>query len=173
MRASDSKCGAACLRMQQLDVRVTSPPQSGKRWLTIPWSFRDGALAPDPESRCTHKAAFWIPGSSAISAFARVFDALWRTPRNDCREDGPIHFSISQSSAALFLCGAGYAVVFGKIRIAQKKNRGRAGRQGSNWTRGPRRLATASACLSLWFEAGRRGLHSERLFMMARTLATL
>jgi hypothetical protein len=92
-----------------------------------------------------------------------------------------VNFSrrFKQSSAALFLCGAGYAVVFGKIRIAQKKNRERAGRRGANWTRGPRRLATSRlveilcACLSLWFEAGRRGLHSERLFMMARTLATL
>jgi hypothetical protein len=57
----------------------------------------------------------------------------------------PIHFSNSpsQRSAAPFLCGAGCAVVFGKIRIARKKNRGRAGRQGSNWTRGPRRLATS------------------------------
>jgi len=54
-----------------------------------------------------------------------------------------IHFSNSQSSAALFLCGAGYAVVFGKIRIARKKNRGRAGRQGSKRTHGPRRLATS------------------------------
>jgi hypothetical protein len=47
------------------------------------------------------------------------------------------------NAIALFLCGAGCAVVLEKNRIARKKNRGRAGRQGSNWTRGPRRLATS------------------------------
>jgi hypothetical protein len=68
----------------------------------------------------------------------RMTPNMWRAQTRS-----QIHFSNSQSSAALFLCGAGYAVVLEKIRIARKKNRGRAGRQGSNWTRGPRRLATS------------------------------
>jgi hypothetical protein len=63
-------------------------------------------------------------------------------PRND-RIRNSIHLSNSQRSAALFLCGAGYAVVFGREPRRPEENRGRAGRQGSNWTRGPRRLATS------------------------------
>jgi len=31
-------------------------------------SFRDGASAPDPESRCRHGACFWIPGSQPSAA---------------------------------------------------------------------------------------------------------
>jgi hypothetical protein len=64
--------------------------------------------------------------SPAHTAFS---DSLFKQPR--------------QSSAALFLCGVGYAVVFGEDPHRPEENRGRAGRQGSNWTRGPRRLATS------------------------------
>jgi hypothetical protein len=37
----------------------------------------------NPESRNGARACIWIPGSRAISAFTRVFDALRRVPRND------------------------------------------------------------------------------------------
>jgi hypothetical protein len=47
------------------------------------------------------------------------------------------------SMIALFLCGAGYAVVVREDPHRPEKNRGRAGRQGSNGTHGPRRLATS------------------------------
>ena len=69
--------------------------------------------------------------SARISASTRVFDALWLARFAPDKRHRP------------FLCGAGCAVVLVKNRIARKKNRGRAGRQGSNWTRGPRRLATS------------------------------
>ncbi len=96
-------------------------------------------------------------------AFAEGFrlraDALRRTKNPPkLASEGRRVRRASQRSAALFLCGAGYAVVFGKIRIARKKNRGRAGRQGSKGTRGPRRLATSRLVevlvprLALWFE---------------------
>ena len=65
-----------------------------------------------------------------------------RSSSSDSLVKQPRHFD-GQSSAALFLCGAGCAVVWGKIRIARTKNRGRAGRLGSKGTRGPRRLATS------------------------------
>jgi len=35
--------------------------------LAGPSSFRDGAPAPDPESRCMHRPWFWIPGSRAVA----------------------------------------------------------------------------------------------------------
>ena len=37
----------------------------------------------NPESSTTYGVCIWIPGSRATSAFTRVFDALWRVPRND------------------------------------------------------------------------------------------
>ena len=118
MRASDSKCGAHCLRMQQLDVRVTSPPQISKHWLISPVPIQ-------PKLR------------------------------------RPVSLP------------AGYAVVFGKIRIARKKNRGRAGRQESK--KDPRastphdiEACRGPVCLPFALVRGRttRTSHSERLFMM-------
>jgi protein-L-isoaspartate O-methyltransferase len=41
-------------------------------WVTLvlkrPSSFRDGALAPDPESRCLHRVRFWISGFALTRA---------------------------------------------------------------------------------------------------------
>ena len=104
-----------------------------------------GARARRDSCRHSGTAAGRTRNPDARTELPSGFRVRWLSlaPRND--RINTIHFSSSpgHSSAALFLCGAGYAVVLERDRIARKKNRGRAGRQGSKWTRGPRRLATS------------------------------
>src|SRR5262249_37184030 len=68
-----NKCGhdAFLHRAFPSGMAGTSPAMTEKS-ATTSQSFRDGASAPDPESRCRHGARFWIPGSQPSAA-----------PRND------------------------------------------------------------------------------------------
>src|SRR5690349_24014736 len=53
-----------------------TPCAAPKRATRTLLSFRDGASAPDPESRCTLRVSFWIPGSRP-SAVPRNDAELW------------------------------------------------------------------------------------------------
>jgi len=70
---------------------------------------------------------------------------------------GLLYLVTGQASSPVFFIEAPGRPVFVAL-LPPAPNRGRAGRQGSNWTRGPQRLATSRlvdvlcARRSLWFE---------------------
>ena len=136
------------------------------------------ALCAGPGIQMHALSSFWIPGSLASlaprndrktihifkqPAFAEGFrlraDALRRTKtRRSSLASGGGYGGQANAPPPCFFAAPGTPSSLGKIRIARKKNRGRAGRQGSKRTRGPRRLATSRLVevlvprLSLWFE---------------------